>query len=87
MGPDEAKKRALLQMKRTYQDATHVLVLDTSLQLFDSNTISPEETSARILGSGWMRRLWTLQEGAISANNKRLWFQFRDRAVSLHPLL
>lgn len=85
--PDEAKKRALLQLKRTYQDATHVLVLDSSLQFLDSNAISPEETCARILSSGWMRRLWTLQEGAIPANNKRLWFQFRDRAVNLHPLL
>ena len=63
--PIEAKNRALLQMKRTYQDATNVLVLDSSLQLYDSILESPEEMCTRILISGWTRRLWTLQEGEL----------------------
>ena len=61
--PSEAKTRALVQMKRTYQDATMVLVLDTSLQLFDGDLLTPEEMCTRISSSGWTRRLWTLQEG------------------------
>lgn len=61
--PSEAKTRALVQMKRTYQDATMVLVLDASLQLCNSNLLTPEEMCIRICSSGWTRRLWTLQEG------------------------
>lgn len=84
--PPDAKKRALTQMKRTYQDATCVLVLDASLKLHDSKTMSPEEPCARILISGWMRRLWILQEGALPANQGRLWFQLCDRAVNIRPI-
>ena len=58
-----AKTRALVQMKRTYQEATMVLVLDASLQLFNGDLLTPEEICARISSSGWTRRLWTLQEG------------------------
>lgn len=61
--PSEAKTRALVQMKRTYQDATMVLVLDASLQLFNGGLLTPEEMCTRISSSGWTRRLWTLQEG------------------------
>ena len=61
--PSEAKTRALVQMKRTYQDATMVLVLDASLQLFNGGLLSPEEMCTRISSTGWTRRLWTLQEG------------------------
>lgn len=61
--PSEAKTRALVQMKRTYQDATMVLVLDASLQLFNGGLLTAEEICTRISSSGWTRRLWTLQEG------------------------
>ncbi len=64
--PSEAKNRALLQMKRTYHDATMVLVLDASLQLHDSSLLTPEEMCTRISSSGWTRRLWTLQEGTLN---------------------
>ena len=61
--PSEAKTRALVQMKRTYQDATMVLVLDASLQLFNGGLLTAEEICTRISSCGWTRRLWTLQEG------------------------
>ena len=61
--PSVAKTRALVQMKRTYQEATMVLVLDASLQLFNGDLLTPEEMCTRISSSGWTRRLWTLQEG------------------------
>ena len=63
--PSEAKNLALLQMKRTYHDATMVLVLDASLQLCNSSLLTPEEMCTRICSSGWTRRLWTLQEGTL----------------------
>lgn len=37
----------------------------------------------RIFTSGWMRRLWTLQEGSLA---RSLYFQFADEAISLFEL-
>ncbi len=84
--PGEGKNQVLAQMKNIYEQAMGVLVLDSSLRLYRSEAMGPEETCARIISSGWMRRLWTLQEGALSARNGRLWFQFRDQAINLKPL-
>lgn len=81
--PDEAHKRALAQMRRTYEQATHVLVLDASLQPYDTRSLSQVEICTRILTSRWMRRLWTLQEGSCA---KQLWFQFQDRAIELRVI-
>ena len=81
-----AKNQVLAQMRDIYEQATCVLVLDASLRLCESEAMGPEETCARIIASGWMRRLWTLQEGALSADKGRLWFQFREQAVNSHPL-
>ncbi len=81
-----AKSQVLKQMREIYEQATCVLVLDASLRLCESEAMGPEETCARIIASGWMRRLWTFQEGALSTHNGRLWFQFRDQAVNSHYL-
>lgn len=78
--PEEARKLTLAQMKRTYQQAHHVLVLDASLQNYNRQSLTAVEACARISISGWMRRLWTLLEGTLA---KRIWFQFRDSAVDL----
>ena len=40
----------------------------------------------RILTSPWMRRLWTLQEGALPAVTNRLWFQLAHKALNLREL-
>ena len=77
----EAKKTALTMMKLTYENAREVLILSPSLQNCDSRLMSKLEICVRILTSGWMRRLWTLQEGALA---KRLWVQLRDQAIDLH---
>ena len=86
VAPETAKNRALKYMRKTYEDATHVLVLDTSLQRYSSVSLSPEEICARIIASGWMRRLWTLQEGWLPGAKGRLWFQFCDQAINLQYL-
>ncbi|MCJ1254060.1 hypothetical protein MMC24_001874 [Lignoscripta atroalba] len=80
----KGKSLALAQMRRTYEGASHVLVLDASLQCYDSQEIGPAEALARIFTSGWMQRLWTLQEGALAV---KLWFQFRDGSVELNLLM
>lgn len=81
--PEEAYKRALVQVRRTYEQATHVLVLDTSLQPYDNRSLGEVEKCTRIPTSRWMRRLWTLQEGSFA---KQLWFQFQDRAIELRVI-
>ena len=86
ISPQWARNRVLAHMKSIYEQATCVLVLDASLQPYESEVMGPEETCARIIASGWMRRLWTLQEGALPAVKGRLWFQFCDQAINLHPL-
>ena len=84
--PGEAKKKVLEQMKDIYERATCVLVLDASIRLYESEGMCAEEACARILVSGWVRRLWTLQEGALPADQRRVWFQFRDQAVDFDSL-
>lgn len=82
----KAKKIALAQMKKTYLEATRVLVLDASLRMYDFKTMGPDEACIRILNSGWTRRLWTLQEGALPAKNSRLSFLFKDEAINVQHL-
>ncbi|KAL8659603.1 MAG: hypothetical protein Q9202_007042 [Teloschistes flavicans] len=81
--PTAAKKLALHNMKVPYTEATHVLVLDSSLEHVGSSELHLTEIGLRIFTTGWMRRLWTLQEGALP---RKLWFQFKDKAVDLDPV-
>ena len=86
IGPKDAKDRALSRMRETYESATFVLVLDSSIRVNNSSDLSPEEICTVIFSSGWMRRLWTLQEGAIPAPKGRLWFYFQDKDLNLRHL-
>lgn len=78
----EAKDLALSQMRRTYEMASHVLVLDSSLRLYSAESFDHEELCSRVLSCSWMSRLWTLQEGVLARVGQRLWFQFQDEAVN-----
>lgn len=80
VGSSEAKKMALKKIRHVYQYARHVLVLDASLETYKAREMELVEQMARIFTSGWLRRLWTLQEGALAES---LYFQFADCAVSL----
>ena len=84
--PGDGKNKVLEQMREIYQQAECVLVLDASLRSHKGKAMCSEEACARIIASGWMRRLWTLQEGALPADRGRLWFQFCDEAVNLKSL-
>lgn len=72
--PEEARKSAIIAMKRTYEQAKVVLVLDAELMQHDLPP-TPLECVARIMLSSWHRRLWTFQEAALS---NRIHFRFRD---------
>ena len=84
--PEGAKHLALEYMYQTYQNAAHVLVLDASFGRYDVESLDIDEISMRIFTSPWMRRLWTLQEGALPAVTNRLWFQLADKAVNIREL-
>lgn len=77
------RRLALSNMARYYSQASCVLVLDVDLMAC-STAVSPDELLMRISLSTWMRRLWTLQEGALA---KQLYFEFNDGIVSLSDLV
>ncbi|KAK5989645.1 hypothetical protein PT974_07900 [Cladobotryum mycophilum] len=80
----EGKMIALQRIADVYKNATHVLVLDATLTEFKSNE-HQAELLLRIFGaSPWTRRLWTLQEGALT---KSLYVQFADKALNTYALL
>lgn len=80
----EARSLALAQMRRTYQDARHVLVLDSGLQFYASDEITIFEALSRVFLSGWLSRLWTLQEARLA---RTIWIQFQDRPIDLDALM
>lgn len=78
------KQRAIEKIRLVYERAKAVLVLDAGLMSYSAKEQSVFELLLRIFTSGWMRRLWTLQEGALA---KSLFFQFADKALSLDDLM
>lgn len=76
--PPEAQELAILRMRETYTNAAHVLVLDSGIRHVVVGDTPMVESLMRIFTSGWMQRLWTLQEGALA---RKLWFEFADGIV------
>ncbi|KAF5856653.1 hypothetical protein ETB97_007042 [Aspergillus alliaceus] len=76
-----ARRSALRIAKAIFKHATSVLVLDPSISLYPIS--SAEEGLVRITFSSWKKRLWTIQEGALSQS---LQFSFSNRIVSLVDL-
>src|SRR5438045_3376757 len=61
----DLRKCAIQQMRKIYEQAASILVLDAELQLMCSVQDSPEKMVMRLYGSAWGRRIWTLQEGIL----------------------
>jgi hypothetical protein len=79
------KATAINSMARIYAGARQVLVLDAELQshsVLSDNGASQDEIMAWIVTATWMRRCWTLHEGALG---RRVWFQFADAAINCRP--
>lgn len=77
---DDHRAMCLERMTNIYKAAAYVLVLDGPLEHFSLDDLDAIEICMRLKYSGWMRRLWTLQEG-VHAN--RLWLQLKDESVNL----
>jgi len=70
----EERRVAVRQIHQVYTNARYTVVIDKGLgQMLPATTY--EGTAMRILASGWMRRLWTLQEAYLS---RRLYFAFAN---------
>jgi hypothetical protein len=68
--------RALLEL------ANKVLVLDSDLQRTTAGL--PQENLTRMRISVWMKRLWTVQESAVSND---VYFRFKGQDLSPNSLL
>lgn len=78
---DHRKKTATEKIKRVFEAADAVLVLESSLYRQRPGSIS--DYIAAIRCSPWTKRLWTLQEAALA---KRLCFSFHETVVLLDDL-
>ena len=81
--PVSLRRKAVLGLSEVFAEATCVLVWDSYLRQYDSASMTKTEMVARILISDWTTRLWTFSEGRLA---KRIWFQFRDRAVDFYAM-
>ena len=79
----DGKNKGIEKIYNVYEKAEHVLVLDSELMSYAVQPQDISEQAMRIFTSPWVRRLWTLQEGAL-ANS--LYFQFADKAISVQKL-
>jgi len=70
----DERVKAIQKIHEIYTRAKCTIVIDNGLSQTSSG-ITYEETAMKILASGWMRRLWTLQEAYLS---RRLIFSFAD---------
>jgi hypothetical protein len=77
-----AKRHALRNMRALFGLADKVLVLDSDLRRTRSGR--PQEDLTRMRISVWMKRLWTVQECAVSHD---VYFRFKDCHLSLNELL
>ena len=80
-GPYQNERALVLnEMRKIYEQAVLVFVLDGELQEIDHQCLGVLEIAFRILNSRWMRRLWTLQEGYLA---DKVWVQFKNKAFEL----
>lgn len=78
----EQRKRAIGRIHEIFCNAKYTIVIDNGLIEMEEGT-EYHEGAMKILASGWMRRLWTLQEAYLS---KQLFFSFRHNVVNLDGL-
>lgn len=69
------RKKAILQIYAVFSKAKYTLVIDNGLNNMTWNDRDYTTTAMRILASGWMRRLWTLQEAYLS---RKILFAFKS---------
>ncbi|KAF9456350.1 hypothetical protein BDZ94DRAFT_1292900 [Collybia nuda] len=77
------RKKAIQLLGKTFNEANAVLILDRELEVVESATSSFLELGLHILCSGWIKRLWTLQEASLASEAhgaSKIYLQMRDEA-------
>jgi hypothetical protein len=82
--PEWATNSAISLMKKAYEGAGKVLVLDSHLQSESLGGASMTDLCMMVHCARWGRRLWTLQEGVLANGN--LFFQFNEEAIGLETI-
>jgi hypothetical protein len=77
---EKARKDAIVNLTKTFQEAAAVLVVDAELSDVTIQ-VSDLEKEIRLITCDWMRRVWTLQE-ALVAKRGRLFWQFKEKALN-----
>jgi len=73
-GQKAARKKAIHQIYTVFSGAKYTIVVDNGLSGMSWDNQDYTTTAMRILASGWMRRLWTLQAAYLS---RKLLFAFK----------
>jgi hypothetical protein len=76
------KRKAIGQMRKIYEDADRVLVLDDRIQQLSVSSPFCDRAISLIV-SNWQSRIWTLQEGVMA---QQLFIQFSDGVFTLIEL-
>ncbi|KAG7103635.1 hypothetical protein HYQ44_017723 [Verticillium longisporum] len=86
-GPRDLRRIALGQLRKPYEQAADVLVLDSYLRRQISEGRTTSELLAVIALCPWSHRLWTFQEGRIPRQPAYVWFSFQDAVIDLSSRL
>ncbi|EIW56621.1 uncharacterized protein TRAVEDRAFT_86927, partial [Trametes versicolor FP-101664 SS1] len=81
---ESLRKGAIKLMSQTYRDSAKVLVIDDCIRSQCSEHKTWEENLFRIATSGWVRRVWTLQEGLLARD---LYFEFVEGPMNVEQKL
>ncbi|KAF7179325.1 hypothetical protein CNMCM7691_008258 [Aspergillus felis] len=81
----EVRSLAIQRIRDVYVGAYRTMLLDSEIKQVDPRSASDLELVLRVLYcSGWIRRLWTLQEGL--AAKSRLYVILSDKAVNISTI-
>ncbi|KAJ5177527.1 uncharacterized protein N7500_000226 [Penicillium coprophilum] len=81
----DVRSLAIQRIREVYIDAYRTMILDSEMRNVNASSASHLELLLRVLYcSGWIRRLWTLQEGL--AAKSRLYVLFSEKAVNISTI-
>ncbi|KAL3486902.1 hypothetical protein BJX62DRAFT_246513 [Aspergillus germanicus] len=81
----EVRGLAIQRIRDTYLGAYRTMIIDSEIRQVHSTSASSLELCLRVIYcSGWIRRLWTLQEGL--AAKSRLYVLLADKAVNVSTI-
>ncbi|EED13255.1 conserved hypothetical protein [Talaromyces stipitatus ATCC 10500] len=81
----DVRSLAIQRIREVYLDAYRTMILDSEMRQVESQSTPPLQLLLRVLYcSGWIRRLWTLQEG-LAAKSK-LYVLFSDKAINISTI-